>query len=75
MINLSVSIFGQITGYRIYIVSREPIRLLKIQYPVFVVVVVVFKVVHVLDEMSQKTLGPFGFTKKILHNSSSYLFL
>ena len=35
MINLSVSIFGQITGYRIYTVGREPIRLLEIQYPVF----------------------------------------
>ena len=33
--NLSVSIFEQITGYRIYTVSREPIRLLEIQYPVF----------------------------------------
>ena len=35
VIKLSVSIFGQITGYRIYTVSREPIRLLEIQYPVF----------------------------------------
>ena len=36
MINLPpVSIFGQTTGYRIYMVSREPIRLLEIQYPVF----------------------------------------
>ena len=34
MINLSVSIFGQITGYGIYTLSREPIRLLEIQYPV-----------------------------------------
>ena len=33
--NFSVSIFGQITGYRIYTASREPIRLLEIQYPVF----------------------------------------
>ena len=33
MINLSVSIFGQITRYRIYTVSRGPIRLLEIQYP------------------------------------------
>ena len=31
MANLLVSIFGQITGYRIYTVSREPIRLLEIQ--------------------------------------------
>ena len=30
-----VSIFGQITVYKIYTVSREPIRLTKIQYPVF----------------------------------------
>ena len=29
MIKLSVSIFGQITGHRIYTVSREPIRLPK----------------------------------------------
>ena len=35
MIKLLVSIFGQPTGYRIYTVSREPIRLLEIQYPVF----------------------------------------
>ena len=36
MINLSVSKYGQITGYRIYTVSREPIiLLLEIQYPVF----------------------------------------
>ena len=35
MTNLSVSIFGQITGYRIYTMSREPIKLLEIQYPVF----------------------------------------
>ena len=33
MINLSVSLFGQITRYRIYTVSRGPIRLLEIQYP------------------------------------------
>ena len=32
---LAVSIFGQTTGYRIYTVSREPIRLLEIQYLVF----------------------------------------
>ena len=32
---LSVSKFGQTTGYRIYTASREPIRLLEIQYPVF----------------------------------------
>ena len=31
---LSVSVFGQITGYRIYTVSREPIRLPEIPYPV-----------------------------------------
>ena len=35
MINLSVSMFGQITGYRMYTTSREQIRLLEIQYPVF----------------------------------------
>ena len=35
MINLSVFIFGQNTGYKIYTVGREPIRLLEIQYPVF----------------------------------------
>ena len=35
---VSVSIFGQITRYRIYTVSREPIRLLEIQYPVFGIV-------------------------------------
>ena len=35
VIKLSVSIFGQITVYRIYTVSREPIRLPEIQYPVF----------------------------------------
>ena len=35
MILRSVSIFGQTTEYRIYTVSREPIRLLEIQYPVF----------------------------------------
>ena len=34
---LSVSIFGQTTGYKIYTVSREPIRLpeFNIQYLVF----------------------------------------
>ena len=32
---VSFHIFGQTTGYRISIVSREPIRLPKIQYPVF----------------------------------------
>ena len=36
-INLSISIFGQTTGYRIYTVSRKPIRLLEIQYPVFTI--------------------------------------
>ena len=35
VIKMLVSIFGQITVYKIYTVSREPIRLLKIQYPVF----------------------------------------
>ena len=35
MINLSVSIFGQNTGYRIFTVSREPIRLLEVQYSGF----------------------------------------
>ena len=34
MIKLPVSIFGQTTGYRIYTVHREPIRLPEIQYPV-----------------------------------------
>ena len=27
--------FGQTTGYKIYTVSREPIGLREIQYPVF----------------------------------------
>ena len=35
VLKLSVSIFGQTTGYRIYTVSRESIRLPKIQYLVF----------------------------------------
>ena len=35
VIKLSVSIFGQTKGYRIYTVRREPIRLPEIQYPVF----------------------------------------
>ena len=35
MIKLSVFIFGQTTGYRIYTMSRESIRLPKIQHPVF----------------------------------------
>ena len=35
MIKLSVSIFGQTTGDRIYTMSREPIRLPEIQYLVF----------------------------------------
>ena len=35
MIKLSVSIFGQTTGYRIKTMSREPIQLPEIQYPVF----------------------------------------
>ena len=34
-IKLSVSTFWQTTGYRIYTVSREPIRLPEIQYPMF----------------------------------------
>ena len=29
------SIFGQATAYKIYTLSREPIRLPEIQYPVF----------------------------------------
>ena len=33
VIKLSVSIFGQTTGYSIYTVSREPIRLPEIQLP------------------------------------------
>ena len=33
MIKLSVSIFEQTIGYRIYTVSREPIGLPDIQYP------------------------------------------
>ena len=36
MIKLLVSIFGQITGYRIYTVSREPIRLPKINIQLLV---------------------------------------
>ena len=35
MIELSVSIFGQTAVYRIYTVSREPMRLPEIHYPVF----------------------------------------
>ena len=35
VIILSVSIFGQTAGYRIYTMSREPIRLPELQYPVF----------------------------------------
>ena len=35
VIKLSVSIFGQTTGYRIYTVSREQIRLPEARYPVF----------------------------------------
>ena len=35
VLKLSVSIFGQTTGYGIYTVSREPIRLPEIQNPVF----------------------------------------
>ena len=35
VIKLSVYIAGQTTGYRIYTVSRELIRLPETQYPVF----------------------------------------
>ena len=35
VIKLLVSILGQTTVYKIYTVSREPIRLLEIQYLVF----------------------------------------
>ena len=35
VIKLSVSILGQTTGYKIYTVSRKPIRLPEIQYSVF----------------------------------------
>ena len=35
VIKLSVSIFGQTTGYRIHTLSREPIRLPEMQHPVF----------------------------------------
>ena len=35
VIKMLVSIFGQTIVYKIYTVSREPIRLLEIQYPVF----------------------------------------
>ena len=35
MIKLSVSIFGQTAVYRIYTMSREPIRLPEFQYTVF----------------------------------------
>ena len=35
MIKLSVSIFGQTSGYRIYTMGREPIKNPEIQYPVF----------------------------------------
>ena len=35
-LNVAISsIFGQTTGHRIYTVSREPIRIPEIQYPVF----------------------------------------
>ena len=34
VIKLSVSVFVQTTGYRIFTVRREPIRLPEIQYPV-----------------------------------------
>ena len=35
VIKMLVSIFGQTTVYKIYTVSREPIRLPEIQYPMF----------------------------------------
>ena len=35
VIKLPVSIFGQTIEYSIFIVSRKPIRLPEIQYPVF----------------------------------------
>ena len=35
VIKILVSIIGQTTVYKIYTVSREPIRLPEIQYPVF----------------------------------------
>ena len=35
VITLSVTVFGQTTGYRIYTANREPIRLPEIQYAVF----------------------------------------
>ena len=34
VIKLSVAIFGQTARYRIYTVSREPIKIPEIQYPV-----------------------------------------
>ena len=38
VIELSVFVFIQTTGYRIYTVSREPIRFIaEIQYPVFII--------------------------------------
>ena len=36
-----VSIFGETTVYKIYTVSREPIRLLEVQYPVFGILIVI----------------------------------
>ena len=35
VLNLLFSIFGQTTGYRIYTVSKKPVRLPEIRYPVF----------------------------------------
>ena len=35
VIKMLVSIFGQTTVYKIYTVSREPIRLPEVQYPMF----------------------------------------
>ena len=38
VIELSVFVFIQTTGYRVYTVSREPIRFIaEIQYPVFII--------------------------------------
>ena len=35
VMKLSVSILGKTAGYRIYTMSRKPIRLQEIKYPVF----------------------------------------
>ena len=42
MIKLSVSIFGQTTGYRIYTVSRDPIRLSSVWYLINVFINAIF---------------------------------